>query len=112
MKHGETWKMDSEPQPGWLGVGHNEYDAVRHGPNLPQTQDALMSRDELLALTGTKQPKRMCAWLEARNWAHEPPARRGEIPRVLRSYRDARMSSVTPARERRADYSFMTARSA
>jgi len=104
--------MDSKLEPKWLGALNNEYVIVRSEPNLPQSLDALLSRDELLALTGTKQPKRMCAWLEARNWAHEPPARRGEIPRVLRSYRDARMSSVTPARERQADYSFMTARSA
>ncbi len=70
---------------------------------------ALMAREELFALTGTMQPKRMCAWLEARSWAYEPPARRGDIPKVLRSYRDARLSGLQPERQRKANYSFMTA---
>lgn len=70
---------------------------------------ALMSREELCDLTGTMQPKRMCAWLEARAWAHEPPARRGDIPKVLRAYRDARLSGLQPVRTRKANYSFMTA---
>ncbi|MGQ2956586.1 DUF4224 domain-containing protein [Agrobacterium sp.] len=70
---------------------------------------ALMSREELGALTGTLQPKRMCAWLEARGWVYEPPARRGDIPKVLRAYRDARLSGIQPERKRKANYSFMTA---
>lgn len=68
-----------------------------------------MSRDELGALTGTKQPKRMSAWLDARGWAYEPPARRGDIPKVLRAYRDARLSGLQPDRTKKANYSFMTA---
>lgn len=71
--------------------------------------DALMSREELCHLTGTMQPKRMCAWLEARAWAHEPPARRGDIPKVLRAYRDARLSGLQPERTKKASYAFMTA---
>lgn len=68
----------------------------------------LLSREELLALTGTIQPKRMCQWLEVRGWAYEPPARRGDTPKVLRAYRDARLSGLQPDRSKRADYSFMT----
>ena len=71
--------------------------------------EALMSREELVGLTGTKQPKRMSAWLEARGWAHELPARRGDIPKVLRAYRDSRMSGPQPDRTNKANYSFMTA---
>lgn len=90
----------------------NEYDEYEfwqgdHGALRPH--DALMSREELSALTGTMQPKRMVAWLDARGWAHEPPARRGDIPKVLREYRDARLSGVQPDRTKKADYSFMTA---
>ena len=71
--------------------------------------DDLLSRGELEALTGTVQPKRMCEWLESRTWVYEPPVRRGDIPKVLRAYRDARMSGQQPGRtKRRGDYSFMT----
>lgn len=69
----------------------------------------LMTREELRSLTGTTQPKRMCAWLEARGWVHEPPARRGDIPKVLRAYLDARLSGARPERTKKASYSFMTA---
>ncbi len=68
----------------------------------------LLSREELLVLTGTMQPKRMCQWLEMRGWAFEPPARRGDTPKVLRAYHDARLSGVRLDRPKRADYSFMT----
>lgn len=54
-------------------------------------------RPELEALTDTKQPKRMCAWLTARGWVFEPPQRRGEVPKVARAYHDARMSGTLPA---------------
>jgi hypothetical protein len=71
--------------------------------------DALLTREELELLTGLHQPKRMCDWLDARGWVFEPPQRRGDIPKVLRAYRDARMSGQQPARTRkRGDYSFMT----
>lgn len=71
--------------------------------------DDLMSREELSALTGTMQPKRMSEWLESRGWVHELPARRGDIPKVLRAYRDARLSGIQPERTKKANYSFMTA---
>lgn len=52
----------------------------------------VLTLEELRALTGTKQPARMCTWLKARQWPHEPPARRGDFPKVDRSYYLARMS--------------------
>lgn len=89
------------------GFGNNKWrhpDGEHGFPHL----SALMSREELGALTGTMQPKRMCAWLEVRGWVHEPPARRGDIPKVLRGYRDARLSGAQPERTKKANYSFMT----
>lgn len=99
--------MQSLLQINQIAKKNNEYitgEGLVSGP-----QDALMSRDELGALTGTKQPKRMSAWLDARGWAYEPPARRGDIPKVLRAYRDARLSGLQPDRTKKANYSFMTA---
>lgn len=52
----------------------------------------LLTKEELSALTGTKQAKRMHAWLEARGWVFEPGWRRGDIPRVDRSYYLDRMA--------------------
>lgn len=62
--------------------------------------EILLTRTQLEALTGTKQPARMAAWLEQRHWVYEPAARRGEIPRVSRQHFEARMSgkSTTPRR--------------
>lgn len=51
-----------------------------------------LNRDELVSLTSTVQPKRMCVWLTERHWVFEPPARRGDIPKVARAYHAARMS--------------------
>jgi hypothetical protein len=71
--------------------------------------DELLSRGELTALTGMAQPKRMCAWLTARGWVFEQPGRRGDIPKVSRAYRDARLMGQQPGSvKKRADYSFMT----
>ena len=52
----------------------------------------LLTRDELAQLTGTKQPKRMALWLHARHWVYEPPAKRGDVPKVDRGYYQARMT--------------------
>lgn len=52
----------------------------------------VLSREELEALTGLRQPKRMCEWLEQRTWVFEAPCRRGELPKVDRAYYLARMS--------------------
>lgn len=54
--------------------------------------DLHLTREDLAVLTGTVQPKRMCAWLVDRHWVFEPPARRGDIPKVSRAYHAARMS--------------------
>lgn len=58
--------------------------------------DALLDAEDLQRLTGTKQPKRQCAWLEANGWVFLPPARRGDIPKVARAYHDARLSGRAP----------------
>lgn len=60
-----------------------------------------LTRDDLMALTGYEQPKRMCAWLQARDWIFEPPARRGDVPKVARAYHDARMAGAHPTGTRR-----------
>lgn len=54
--------------------------------------DTYLTDAELHQLTGYAQPSRQCAWLKSRGWVFEPPARRGERPKVARAYHDARMS--------------------
>jgi hypothetical protein len=56
------------------------------------TDPLLLTREELLELTSTRQPKRMAAWLKSRGWVFEPAARKGDIPKVDRCYYLARMS--------------------
>lgn len=100
----------NHPSEAFQGAySYNEYNSFSSEKEARPPFDELMSREELATLTGTKQPKRMCAWLEARSWAHEPPSRRGDIPKVLRTYRDARLSGLRPERMKKANYSFMTA---
>lgn len=55
-----------------------------------------LTREQLVSLTGYSQGKRMCAWLDARGWVYEPPARRGALPKVSRAYHDARLSGLQP----------------
>lgn len=72
---------------------------------MSSSTNLLMTRQQLEALTGTKQPARMATWLESRHWVYEPPARRGEIPRVSLAYFEARMSgqsSIDSSRRRSA----------
>jgi len=52
----------------------------------------LLTRAELEKLCDTVQPKRMAAWLTARGWVFEPPARRSGFPKVDRAYYLARLS--------------------
>ncbi len=59
-----------------------------------------LDRAELVNLTGMKQPKRMAEWLTGRGWVFEPPARRGDIPKVDRAYYLARMSGQQAAPRR------------
>ena len=56
-----------------------------------------LTADELQALTGYRQPARMVEWLTARGWIFEPPARRGDVPKVGRAYAEARMAGQQPA---------------
>src|SRR6188474_831198 len=58
--------------------------------------DLLLTRDELQALTGTKQAKRMCDWLTIHGWVFVPPTRRAETPKVSRAYSEARLSGQRP----------------
>lgn len=60
----------------------------------------LLDRLELISLTDTRQPKRMCDWLSARGWVYEPPSRRGDVPKVSRAYCEARMSGAKPSERR------------
>ena len=55
---------------------------------------------ELEDLTGYKQPAKQCAWLSSRAWPFEPPSRRGERPKVDRTYYHARMSGEKAAPRR------------
>lgn len=70
------------------------------------SQAMLLARHELEALTGTKQAKRMHAWLAQRGWAHEPAARRGDTPKVDRTYYFDRMSGTLAPRPARVEPRF------
>lgn len=70
---------------------------------MSQTMPLHLTRDDLIALTGYEQPKRMCAWLQSRGWVYEAPSRRGDVPKVARAYHDARMSGARNADARRRD---------
>lgn len=59
---------------------------------LAKHADGLLTVDELKELTGYRQAARAEQWLHERNWVYEPAARRGDWPKVLRSYRDERLS--------------------
>ncbi len=62
----------------------------------------ILTHDELKALTGLKQQKRIAAWLADRGWVFEPPRGRGVIPAVDRTYYLARMSGQAPDTTRRS----------
>jgi hypothetical protein len=62
-----------------------------------------LTREELSDLTGYEQPVRMCAWLRARGWIHEAPARKGDVPKVSRAYHGARMSGTLATLSGRRD---------
>lgn len=61
------------------------------------TADLHLSHEQLCSLTGYSQPARQCAWLKSRGWVFEPPAKRGDGPKVAIAYHDARMSGAAPA---------------
>ena len=64
------------------------------------SQPLVLTQEELGDLTGTVQPKRMVAWLNDRGWVFEAPARRGDTPKVDRSYYLAKMSGQESAAPR------------
>ncbi len=61
-------------------------------------QQLILTRQDLESLTGFKQPKRMCEWLEARGWVFEPHSRPGDFPKVDRAYYTQRMTGQHPTR--------------
>jgi Domain of unknown function (DUF4224) len=67
----------------------NKYDVQ----SLPEL--LLLTRAELVALTGYKQAPRMVMWLTKRNWIFESPSRAGQVPRVARHYFLIRLSLLS-----------------
>lgn len=67
------------------------------------TASGLLTRDELVALTGRSQPAAMVRWLHRHNWVYEAPDRRGDIPKVARAFFDAKMTGAPlPSATRRS----------
>lgn len=64
--------------------------------------DLHLTAEQLRELTGYVRPSRQCAWLTSRGWVFEPPARRGDRPKVALAYHDARMSGQPVAGKPRA----------
>jgi hypothetical protein len=58
----------------------------------------LLSRCELIELTGTKQPTRQRRWLDSRGWPYMDAVGRNSHPRVARAVFDAKMMGRDPAR--------------
>ncbi len=70
------------------------------------TDPITLTKAELRDLTGFERTKKMIGWLEARGWVFEPPARRGDIPKVDRAYYLARMSGRSAQGVKRVEPSF------
>jgi hypothetical protein len=58
----------------------------------------LLSRQEITALTGTKQPVRQRRWFDARGWPYVDATGRSAHPRVARSVFDEKMKARDPGR--------------
>jgi len=58
----------------------------------------LLSRQEVAALTGTKQPLRQRRWFDARGWPYVEAMGRSAHPRVARSVFDDKMKGRDPSR--------------
>ena len=80
-------------------------------PALPSSsQNLLLTLDELQALTGYRTRSKMIEWLTRRGWVFELPTKKGDFPKVDRSYFHARMSGQAPS-ERRARHNLNWMRS-
>jgi len=62
----------------------------------------VLTRVELVQLTGYTQPARMVTWLKSKDWVFEAPIRRADIPKVDRAYYAARMSGQSTGSQRQA----------
>jgi hypothetical protein len=58
-----------------------------------------LDRDELVSLTGRKQPKRMCRWLADNGWKFVVGA--DGLPKVDREYYRQRLATPEPEKRRR-----------
>lgn len=75
----------------------------------PSSQSLLLTLEELRVLTGYRTRSKMVEWLTQRDWVFEPPSKKGDIPKVDRSYFHARMSGQTPTgRRMRPNLDWMT----
>ncbi len=59
----------------------------------------LLNREELIELTGTRQPARQRQWLDARGWAYVDALGRSQYPRVARAVFEAGMMGRDPTRK-------------
>lgn len=66
------------------------------------TEELTLSRAELRSLTGRRQVAAMVSWLHRHNWVYEAPDGRGDIPKVARSYFNAKMTGAPLPGARRA----------
>jgi Domain of unknown function (DUF4224) len=86
---------------------NNSTQMMPHSPQhdeAPQAANAsraslLLSRDELIELTGTRQPARQRRWLDARGWAYVDAFGRSQHPRVARTVFASRMIGRDPTRK-------------
>ncbi|MBN8491742.1 MAG: DUF4224 domain-containing protein [Burkholderiales bacterium] len=58
----------------------------------------LLSRQEIIDLTGTQQPSRQRRWLDARGWPYVDALGKGAHPRVARAVFDEKMKGRDPSK--------------
>jgi hypothetical protein len=89
--------IPSATPPNHLTSAHPQPFVTPHPASL---STLTLTAAELQELTGAKRPKRIASWLDDRGWVYEPPARRGDVPKVDRTYYLARMSGQAPGPKR------------